>query len=143
MYEEDTLFASEKWEFLAKVDVDNQTDFDTLKALFSSIHFKSPRQDKWIRENDEDGPTEVDSVFIGKDGWCLSYCESESGAVKFSNNRFNVNAVGKLSNSIPKGINRLSRDAFNWLSERVEEAKHSKQPIEWHLQRYPRHRPNR
>jgi hypothetical protein len=137
MYEDDALFASEKWEYLAKVDIDNQTDFDTLKALFSAVHFKSPRQDKWIRENDEDGPTEVDAVYIGKDGWCLSYCESESGAVKFSNNRFNVNAVGKLSNSIPKGINRLSRDAFNWLSERVEEAKRSKQPIEVSLIRVP------
>jgi len=130
MYDKDVLFSSEKWEYLSRVEINNQTDFDTLKVLFSAVHFKSPRQDKWIRENDEDGPTEVDSVFIGSDGWCISYCESESGAVKFSNNRFNVHAIGKIANSIPKDINRLSRDAFNWLSERVEEARHSKNPIE-------------
>lgn len=130
VHEQDALFSAEKWEYLANIELNNQADFDALRALFSAIHFKSPRQDKWIRENDEDGPAEVDSVFIGADGWCISYCESESGAVKFANNRFNVNAVGKLTGSIPKGINRLSRNAFNWLNARVEEAKHSKSPIQ-------------
>ncbi len=137
MYEQDALFATEKWEYLAQVAIDNQSDFDTLAALFSAVHFKSPRQDKWIRENDEDGPTLVDSVFIGEDGWCFSYCESESGAVKFGNNRFNVNAVGKLSNAIPKKINRLTRDAFNWLSARVDEARKFNRPIEVNLIRVP------
>ena len=130
MHEQDSLFSSDKWEFLARVEINNQADFDVLAALFSAIHFKSPRQDKWIRENDEDGPTAVDSVFIGSDGWCISYCESESGAVKFGNNRFNVNAVGKLTNFIPKLINRISRDAFHWLAARVEESKHSAMHLE-------------
>lgn len=130
IHEQDSLFSAEKWEYLATLELNNQADFNTLKALFSAVHFKSPRQDKWIRENDEDGPSEVDSVFIGADGWCISYCESESGAVKFANNRFNVNAVGKLTGLIPKGINRLSRDAFNWLNARAEEAKESKTPIQ-------------
>lgn len=116
-YENETLFDSEKWEFIGELKLSNQSDFETLKALFSAVHFKSPRQDRWIRDNDEDGPTEVDAVYIGTDGWCFSYCESESGAVKFSNNRFNVNSVGKLSNfNLPK-LNRISRDVFNWLSK--------------------------
>lgn len=136
-YEQDALFTSTKWEYLAEIGFDNRSDFEVLKALFSAVHFKLPRQDKWIRENDEDGPTNVDSVYIGEDGWCISYCESESGAVKFANNRFNVNAVGKLTSSMPQKINRISKDTFNWLSERFTEAQASKKPIKVSLVRVP------
>ena len=136
-YEQDALFTSTKWEYLSEVRLDNKSDFEILKALFSAVHFKSPRQDKWIRGNDEDGPTNVDAVYISEDGWCISYCESESGAVKLANNRFNVNAVGKLANSIPKNINRLSRDTFSWLSERLKEAQTTKTPIKVSLVRVP------
>ena len=136
-YEQDALFTSTKWEYLSEIRLDNKSDFEILKALFSAVHFKSPRQDKWIRGNDEDGPTNVDAVYISEDGWCISYCESESGAVKLANNRFNVNAVGKLANSIPKNINRLSRDTFSWLSERLKEAQTTKTPIKVSLVRVP------
>jgi hypothetical protein len=136
-YEQDALFTSSKWEYLTEIGLDNRSDFEVLKALFSAVHFKSPRQDKWNRENDEDGPTNVDSVYIGQDGWCISYCESESGAVKFANNRFNVNAVGKLSGLMPQNINRISRDTFSWLSERFNEAQTAIKIIKVSLIRVP------
>jgi hypothetical protein len=128
-YEHDALFKSEKWEYIGLLPLTNNADFDTLTALFSAVHFKSPRQDHWSRDNDEDGPTEVDAVYIGEDGWCFSYCESESGAVRFSNNRFNVNSVGKLSSFTLKAVNRISRDAFKWLSAKWLESKTTDHPI--------------
>ena len=128
-YENDALFQSENWEYIASVSLSNRADLETLRALFSAVHFKSPRQDRWIHENQEDGLTEVDAVYIGKDGWCLPYCESTSGAVKFTNNRFNVNAVGKLSQFSFGTVNRLSRDAFDWLSARWQESLTSDRPI--------------
>ena len=135
-HEKDSLFDCEKWEFIGQAVLSDQSDYETLKALFSTVHFKSPRQDRWIRDNDEDGPTEVDCVYIGVDGWCLSFCESESGAVKFSNNRFNVNSVGRLSSfKLPK-LNRLSRAVFNWLSKQWEKSNFD-QPVVVRLVRVP------
>ena len=127
-YESDTLFTQEKWEYIGELSLTNNADFVTLTALFSTIHFKTPRQDRWNQDNLEDGPIEVDSVYIGKDGWCFPYCESESGAVKFSNNHFNVNSVGKLSGfTLP--VNKLTRKTWNWLSTRWKESKTSNKPI--------------
>lgn len=135
-YERDALFEPESWEFIGELCLSDKTDFETLKALFSSVHFKSPRQDRWIRDNDEDGPTLVDSVYIGEDGWCFAYCESESRAVKFSNNPFNVNSVGKLTNFKLPNVNRLSRNLFDWLSEKWENSTSDK-PVVINLVRVP------
>jgi hypothetical protein len=135
-FENDALFNSEKWEFIGEASLSDHSDYEALKALFSTVHFKSPRQDRWIRDNDEDGPTEIDSVYIRADGWCFSYCVSESGAVKFSNNRFNVNSVGKLSSFKLPQLNRISRDVFNWLSKHWENS-NSDQPVVVSLVRVP------
>jgi hypothetical protein len=80
----------------------------------SAIHFRTPRQDKWT---DEDGPVNIDALYIAANRWAIAYCESESGTVKLPNNRFNVQAVGYLP-FIPGQFSRLSRDTCQWLLER-------------------------
>ena len=116
LHERDTLANSANWEYLAELPKPSFRHVETLAALTSAIHFKTPRQDRW---DDEDGPVNVDAIYINTDRWAIAYCESESGAVKLPNNRFNVQAVGSLP-FLPKEITRLSRDAVKWLQARWE-----------------------
>jgi hypothetical protein len=59
----------------------------------------------------------VDSLFVAEvegERWGVTYTTSESGAARFNNNRFNVQAVAPLP-SLPREIEKLSRDAYEWL----------------------------
>jgi hypothetical protein len=111
LHERDALGSTGNWEYLAQLPKPNYKQTEALSALTSAMHFGTPRQDKW---DDEDGPVNVDALYINSERWAIAYCESESGAVKLPNNRFNVQAVGFLA-FIPLEISRLSRDAVEWL----------------------------
>ena len=116
LHERDALANTANWEYLAELAKPSFKQIEALSALTSAIHFKTPRQDRW---DDEDGPVGIDALYINPDRWAIAYCESESGAVKLPNNRFNVQAVGFLP-FLPKEITRLSRDAVEWLQGRWE-----------------------
>lgn len=112
-YEKDALF-ERRWQYIGELNCDDRADLQTLKTLFSALHFKTPRQDSWLKSNGaEEGVQYVDSIYID-DGWAVSYCETESGLVRFNNNRFNVQSVGRLENfSLP--FRKLTKPVFTWL----------------------------
>ena len=121
LHESDPLWDAKSWEYIGAMPLTSNEDLTTLRALFSAAHFKVARQDRWLTANTkEEGAKFVDSVYID-DGWAFAYCETESGAVKFENNRFNVQAVGKLT-SFTLPIQKLTADAFAWLSSQWEQS---------------------
>jgi hypothetical protein len=117
---------SNTWETLDILRAPSFKQRQALRALISAIHFKTPRQDKW---SDEDGPVGADALYLNSDRWAIAYCESESGAVKLPNNRFNVHAVGHLP-FVPSSITRLPKDLCEWL-EACWEAKEEVRLIRW------------
>ena len=135
LHETDPLWDTKRWEYVGAMPLTNQEDLTTLRALFSAAHFKVARQDRWLLANTkEEGAKWVDSVFL-EEGWAFAYSETDSGAVKFNNNRFNVQAVGKL-NAFTLPLQKLKKDAFEWLAERWEESLNVK-PITVCLVRAP------
>ena len=121
LHESDPLWEAKSWEYVGAMPLTSQEDLTTLRALFSAAHFKVARQDRWLLANTkEEGAKFVDAVYID-DEWAFAYCETESGAVKFDNNRFNVQAVGKL-NSFTLPIQKLTADAFAWLAIQWEQS---------------------
>jgi hypothetical protein len=123
--ERDALFDSDSFEYLAELRQPSTAEAVALDALFSVIHMKTARQDQVPdrgkqRVTSDDGAIEVDSLFIGDvDGerWGITYATSESGAAKFNNNRFNVHGVAPI-HSLPKQIEKLSKDSYEWLKQR-------------------------
>jgi hypothetical protein len=111
------LFDHSNWDYQLQFPRPTDRQIKAIAALVSALHFRTPRQDKW---DDEDGPVLIDALYIGHDRWALAYCESESGAVKLPNNRFNVQAVGHLP-FVPMEFSRLSADLCRWLIERWKE----------------------
>ena len=135
LHETDPLWKTPSWEYVGAMPLTSQEDLTTLRAFFSAAKFRVARQDRWLIDNKkEEGAQFVDSLFI-EDGWAFGYCETDSGAVKFNNNRFNVQAVGQLANfTLP--IAKLTADAFRWLEPQWEQSLQGK-PVTVCLVRAP------
>jgi hypothetical protein len=127
-WEGDPLFESTQYQYLAELAPPSRLERVGLEAIFSALHFKTARQDQ-VPENgkenqsSEDGALLVDSLFLAEiegERWGITYATSESGAARFNNNRFNVQAVAPLK-SFPREIEKLSRDAYEWIKSRWDE----------------------
>jgi GNAT superfamily N-acetyltransferase len=135
LYESDPLWNTNSWEYVGAMPLTSVEDLTTLRALFSAAQFRVARQDRWLTDNKkEEGAQFVDALFI-EDGWAFGYCETDSGAAKFNNNRFNVQAVGRLVNfTLP--VNKLTAEAFRWLEPQWERSLQEK-PVTVCLVRAP------
>lgn len=124
-WESDPLFDSPAYRYVSPVAKPPLSELTALDALFSVLHLKTARQDQVLengkkRITSDDGAVEVDSLFVGEvegERWGITYTTSESGAAKFNNNRYNTQGVAPVS-SIPKQLEKLSRDAYEWLKDR-------------------------
>jgi hypothetical protein len=129
-WESDPLLDPTRYQYLAELAPPTRLERVGLEAIFSALHFKTARQDqvpeKGKKKNtSDDGAALVDSVFIAEvegERWGITYTTSESGAARFNNNRFNVQAVAPIK-SIPREIERLSRDAYEWIKGHWDEGK--------------------
>jgi hypothetical protein len=129
-WESDPLFDQTRYQYLAELAPPSRLERVGLEAVFSALHLKTARQDQVPEKGkkkptSDDGAVLVDSLFLSDiDGerWGISHTTSESGAARFNNNRFNVQAVAPIQ-SIPREIEKLSRDAYEWIKRHWDEGR--------------------